>query len=137
MEIKNSNYFFKSKSKSKVILPKFYIKQRKYRNLIKGSKLLKFFKIGDIIEFVFYFKCIPLIFKGICIAIKRKYFIVPDVTLIIRNIIVKVGIELTVSYYYNRLYKLKFLDYKRKFFNFNKNKLFFIRKKVNRESQVD
>jgi hypothetical protein len=28
------------------------------------------------------------------------------------------------------------MDYKRKFFTFNKNKLFFIRKRVNRESRV-
>ena len=49
----------------------------------------------------------------------------------------KVGLEFTVSYYYNRLYTLKFLDYKRKFFYFNKNKLFFIRNRLNRESKID
>ena len=131
------NYFSKNELKSKKIELSFYIKQRKKRFFIKHSKLLKIFRIGDIIELVFYYKSIPLIFRGICIAIKRKYFILPDVILILRNVIIKIGIELTVSYYYNRLYKLKFLDYKRKFNNYTKNKLFFIRKNVNKQSQVD
>jgi ribosomal protein L19 len=131
------NYFYNNPNKKLKLTPAFYIKQRKFRDLIKGSCLLKLFKVGDIIEFVYHYKCIPLIFNGICISIKYKYFIKSDVTLILRNVIMKVGLELTVSYYYNRLYKLKFLDYKRKFYNFNKNKLYFIRKRVNRESKVD
>jgi hypothetical protein len=48
----------------------------------------------------------------------------------------KTAIEVTVSYFYNRIYKLKFLDYKRKFYFFNKNKIFFIRKRLNRESRI-
>ena len=136
MCIKNLDYFFKSKLKSKKLELAYYIKQRRKRLPIKHSRLLRFFRIGDILELVFYYKSIPLMFRGICIAIRRKYLIVPDITLILRNIIIKTGIELTVSYYYNRLYKLKFLDYKRKFKNFTKNKLFFIRQRVNRESKV-
>jgi len=131
------NYFFNNNNNDSKLTPAFYIKQRKNRPLIKGSKLFKIFKIGDIIEFVYLYRSIPLIFSGICISIKRKYFFNPDVILILRNIIMKVGIELTVSYYYNRLYKLKFLDYKRKFYSFNRNKLFFIRKRVNQESKID
>ena len=131
------NYFFKNELKSNKLDLSYYIKQRRKRFFIKHSKLFKFFRIGDIIESVFYYNNIPLLFRGICIAIKWKYFILPDVTLILRNVIIKIGIELTVSYYYNRLYRLKFLDYKRKFNNYTKNKLFFIRKNVNKESQVD
>jgi len=118
------------------LTPAFYIKQRKNRNLIKGSKKYKMFLVGDIIEFLFVFKSVPLLFSGICIAIKRKSFLVPDVILVLRNIIMKVAIEVTVSFFYNRIYKLKFLDYKRKFYFFNKNKIFFIRKRLNRESKV-
>ena len=120
----------------KKLTPAFYIKQRKNRKNIKGSKKYKKFLVGDIIEFLFVFKSVPLLYSGICIAIKRKSFLVPDVTLIIRNVIMKVAIEVTVSFFYNRLYKLKFLDYKRKFYFFNKNKIFFIRKRLNRESRV-
>jgi ribosomal protein L19 len=118
------------------LIPAFYIKQRKNRTFIKGSKRYKNFVVGDIVEFVFLFKSVPLLYSGICIAIRRKSFLVPDVTLILRNIIMKVAIEVTVSFFYNRIYKLKFLDYKRKFYFFNKNKIFFIRKRLNRESRV-
>lgn len=118
------------------LTPAFYIKQRKNRNLIKGSKKYKIFTIGDIIEFLFVFKSVPLLYSGICIAIRKKSFLMPDVTLILRNIVMKVAIEITVSFFYNRIYKLKFLDYKRKFYFFNKNKIFFIRKRLNRESRV-
>lgn len=118
------------------LTPAFYIKQRKNRKFIKGSKKYRIFLVGDIIEFLFVFKSIPLLYSGICMAIKKKGFLLPDVTLILRNIIMKVAIEITVSFFYNRIYKLKFLDYKRKFFFFNKNKIFFIRKRLNRESRI-
>ena len=118
------------------LTPAFYIKQRKNRTFIKGSKKYKNFLVGDIIEFVFLFKSVPLLYSGICIAIRKKNFLMPDVTLILRNVIMKVAIEVTVSFFYNRIYKLKFLDYKRKFYFFNKNKIFFIRKRLNRESKV-
>jgi ribosomal protein L19 len=118
------------------LTPSFYIKQRKNRSCIKGSKKYKVFIVGDIIEFLFIFRSVPLLFSGICIAIRKKSFLVPDVTLILRNIIMKTAIEVTVSFFYNRIYKLKFLDYKRKFFFFNKNKIFFIRKRLNRESRI-
>lgn len=118
------------------LTPAFYIKQRKNRVSIKGSKKYKIFLVGDIIEFLFVFKSVPLLYSGICIAIRKKSFLMPDVTLILRNIIMKVAIEITVSFFYNRVYKLKFLDYKRKFYFFNKNKIFFIRKRLNRESRV-
>jgi ribosomal protein L19 len=125
-----------SSERYKKLTPAFYIKQRKNRKNIKGSKKYKKFLVGDIIEFLFIFKSVPLLYSGICIAIKRKSFLVPDVTLIIRNVIMKVAIEVTVSFFYNRLYKLKFLDYKRKFYFFNKNKIFFLRKRLNRESKI-
>lgn len=131
-------YFFKKEiQKSSKLTPSYYIKKRKNRKIISGTLSLRFVTIGDILEFVYVYKSIPLIYKGICIAIRRRFFINPDVTLILRNIILKIGIELTISYYYNRIYKLKFLDYKRKFYFYHKNRLFFIRKRVNRESQVD
>jgi len=133
------NYYFRIQNnleRQYKLTPAFYIKQRKNRNYIKGSKKYKKFLVGDIIEFLFIFKSVPLLYSGICIAIKRKSFLVPDVTLILRNVIMKVAIEVTVSFFYNRLYKLKFLDYKRKFFFFNKNKIFYIRKRLNKESKI-
>src|SRR3954470_11902953 len=107
----NNNYFRiqDNLERQYKLTPAFYIKQRKNRKNINGSKKYKKFLVGDIIEFLFIFKSVPLLYSGICIAIKRKSFLVPDVTLIIRNVIMKVTIEVTVSFFYNRLYKLKFL----------------------------
>lgn len=133
------NYFYKDLDIKEVnieITPEFYIYQRKHRSLIPKSFKLKKILIGDILEFVYFFKTSPLVFSGICIAIKRKSFVVSDLVIILRNIVLKTGVELTFSYFYNRAYKAKFLDYKRKFYNFNKNKLYFIRYRMNRESRV-
>ena len=123
-------------NKKNKLAPSFFIKQRKNRNFISGSKKYRAFVIGDVIEFLFVFKSVPLLYSGICIAIRKKGFFMPNVTLILRNIIINVAVEVTVSFFYNRLYKLKFLDYKRKFFFFNKNKIYFIRKRLNRESRI-
>jgi ribosomal protein L19 len=134
------NYFSiidDNNSKKEKLTPDFFIKQRKNRNYIKGSKKYRSFVVGDIIEFVFFFKSISLTYSGICMAIRRKSFIVPDVILVLRNVIMKISIEVTVSFFYNRIYKLKFLDYKRKFYFFNKNKIFFLRKRLNRESKIN
>ena len=133
-----NNYFniISDTDKKIKLTPAFYIKQRKHRPFIKGSKKYRRFIIGDIIEFLFVYKSVPLLYSGICIAVRKKSFLVPDVTLILRNVIMKVAIEVTVSFFYNRIYKLKFLDYKRKFYFYNKNKIFFIRKRLNRESRV-
>lgn len=118
------------------ILNNFYIKQRKNRELIKNSFIIKKFLIGDILEFVYFYKHIALTFNGICIGVRKKSFVMPDMSLILRNIIIKTGIEVVVSYFYNRIYNLNFLDYKRKFYTFTKNKLYFVRERLNRESRV-
>ena len=134
--MQNIYTYFEKKAHQTKLTPAFYIKQRKNRAFIKGSKKYKVFLVGDIIEFLFLYKSVPLLYSGICIAIRKKSFIVPNTTLILRNIIMKVAIEIIVSFFFNRIYKLKFLDYKRKIYFFNKNKLFFIRKRLNRESRV-
>ena len=113
----------------------FYVKLRKDRELITNSYIIKQFLIGDVLEFVYFYKSTALTFSGICIAIKKKSFKLPDLSLILRNIIVKTGVEVTISYFYNRAYKLSFLDYKRKFYTYNKNKLYFIRERLNQESR--
>lgn len=114
----------------------FYIKSRKHRAFIKDSLKIRKFLIGDILEFVYNYKNMALTFSGICISLKKKTFVMPDLSLILRNVIIGTGIEVTLSYFYNRGYKMQFLDYRRKFYFFNKNKLYFIRDRVNRESKV-
>lgn len=113
----------------------FYVKLRKDRSFIQNSLIIKQFLIGDVLEFVYFYKNTSLTFSGICIAIKKKSFKLPDLALILRNIIVRTGVEVTISYFYNRAYKLSFLDYKRKFYTYNKNKLYFVRERLNQESR--
>jgi ribosomal protein L19 len=113
----------------------FYVKLRKDRDFIYNSYIVKKFLIGDVLEFVYFYKNIALTFSGICIALKKKSFKLPDLCLILRNIIIKTGVEVTISYFYNRAYNLSFLDYKRKFYTYNKNKLYFIRERLNQESR--
>ena len=52
----------------------------------------------------------------------------------LRNIILGVGVEVTLSYYLNRIFFLKISDFKRKFFLYKKSKLYYIRIQLNRSS---
>jgi hypothetical protein len=72
-----------------------------------------------------------------CIAIKKKNFVNPFLVFILRNVIIKTGVEVTILYFFRRSYNLKFLDYKRKFYTFNKNKLYYVRYALNKKSRVD
>ena len=67
---------------------------------------------------------------------KKKKYIKCYSTLILTNVLSGVGVELSISYYYNRLFYLKFSDYKRKKFIYNKAKLYYLRDKLNRESRI-
>jgi len=118
------------------VIGKDHIKLRKNRVPIAGLKKVFYFKVGDIVEVVYLLKNLPLIFSGICIAIRKKRMVDPNTSFILRNIVMQIGIELTFSFYYNRVYKLVFLDYKRKFYTYKKKRLFFIRNKVSRNSKV-
>lgn len=59
-----------------------------------------------------------------------------NTTLVLRNVLCSIGVELCISYYYNRLFYLKFSDFKRKQFIYNRAKLYFLRNKLNRESRI-
>jgi len=112
------------------------IQIRRSRNRINGFSKAFYFSVGDILEVVFMKWSLPFIFEGVCIAIKKRKLLSPEVSFILRNIILGVIIEMTFSYYYNRLYRLKFYDYKRKIFLIRRSKLFLIRTRLNRESRV-
>jgi ribosomal protein L19 len=60
----------------------------------------------------------------------------PDTSFILRNTIMQIGIELKVSYYYNRVYKMTFLDFKRKQYTYRKKRMFTIRYTLSRNSKV-
>lgn len=133
-----NNYFKKNiaLNLNKSHFLKIFMSIRKNRLCISLSLNFKKINVGDIIELIFKYKNLPITFSGIIIAIKKKAFKVADVMLIVRNILMKIGIEVMASYYYNRLYRLKILDYKRKAASYVKNKLYFLRWNKNKESKV-
>jgi len=52
--MQNIYTYFEKKAHQTKLTPAFYIKQRKNRAFIKGSKKYKIFSVGDIIEFLFF-----------------------------------------------------------------------------------
>jgi ribosomal protein L19 len=113
-----------------------FIEKRRMRNRVQGMRKHYFITIGDVIKVVFYYKISFMGFTGICIAIRRKNFTEPEVGLIVRNVIVGVGVEIIVAYYYNRSYNSKFLDYRRKRFHVPRSRLYHVREKTNAVSKV-
>ena len=85
---------------------------------------------------VFWKSYVVYRFEGICISITKKSLVKPDVSLILRNVILGVGVEFTVSYFFNRVYNLSLSDYKRKDFIYKRSKLYYVRQRINRASRI-
>ena len=114
----------------KIIIERDYNTDLIYWNLLK-------FKVGDVLIVFFWIKGIFYRFEGICIRAKKKCFLNSDTSFTLRNVLFGVGIEVTISYYYNRAFnKMLTLDYKRKKFLYRKSKLYYLRTKMNRASRV-
>jgi len=127
--------FFSSFLKDKNIVREAILDRRSRRKLIKGQKLPTFY-VGDILIVFFWVKGLLYRFEGICISLKKKNLLHIDTTLILRNVLSSIGVELCISYYYNRLFYLKFSDFKRKKFFYKKAKLYYIRTMLNRASKI-
>jgi len=109
------------------------MRKRSYYNI---PTTFSFFKSGDILVVVYCKETIIYRFEGICIAIRRKLLKELDTVLCIRNILFGIGIELSITYYFHRIYFLSIMDYKRKEFRYKKSKLYYLRSKINRASRV-
>lgn len=81
------------------------------------------FETGDILSVRFSHEDDEYYFTGICLAIKKRKFKTTNVTVTIRNIIQGIGIELVFSLFYNLAFRVRFNDYQRKDFYYNKSKL--------------
>jgi len=112
------------------------IRSRKHRILVKGFKDVYKFRSGDILSVTFYKKSLAFCFEGICLGIRKNSLRNINSSILLRNIILGVGIELRSAYYYNRGYLLRFLDYKRKNFGYKKSKLYNLRKGLNQRTRV-
>jgi len=118
------------------LVQKDFIELRKHRKTVRGLRNFFHFMVGDILEIVYFRKNVAFIFSGICKAKKKKNMLDPDTSFILRNTIMQIGIELKVSYYYNRVYKMTFLDFKRKQYTYRKKRMFTIRYTLSRNSKV-
>ena len=114
------------------------IKERKNRSLMQNKDNLgKKFSRGDIVTVNFWSKSCNYHFEGICLSLKNKQLMLPNSVIKLRNILYGTGIEITVLYFLNRLYKNLFMsDYKRKKFLYRSSKLYYLSKKENQKSRV-
>jgi len=111
---------------------------RKNRKSILGqSNMGKMFKSGDILTINFWIKSYNYYFEGLCLSLKNKMVLNPNVTILLRNIYYGVGIEVKASYFLNRLFINTFMsDYKRKNYKYRASKLYYLRFKENKATKV-
>jgi len=94
------------------------------------------FLVGDILELSFRVKGYNYSFEGLCIKCKKKKGKNPETTLTVRNILGTVGIEISCSYFYNRLFFMRINNFKRKETVYTRSKIYYIRHKLNKASRV-
>lgn len=132
-------YFLKKnieRRKNKIIIIK-----RKQRKILMNIPILKnlskFFNIGDILTITYWTKTILCNYQGICLSLKNKFFKKPITNIVLRNILSKIGIELSISYYLNRIFRnILMSDYKRKKIKYRTSKLYYLRLKKNQTSKI-
>lgn len=107
-----------------------------YKRRIRRFVGLSPINVGDIINVSYTNKYITYGFEGICICLRRKLMLSPNVTIILRNVLVNVGVELTLAYYYARCYRFTLSNHKRKSFHYRRAKLYYIRTNLNRASRI-
>lgn len=103
------------------------LKNRKNRkNLFNWIKILSI-KTGDILSVIFRKRSIIYRFEGICMSIKNKALMSLNSSIMLRNILFGISVEITFSYFYNRIFLLQVQDYKRKKFWYKRSKLYYLR----------
>lgn len=112
--------------------------KRKKRTCILGKPNMgKQFTKGDILTVNFWSKTYRYHFEGLCLAVKKSKIVRPNVTLILKNILFNTSIEMSMSYFNNRLFRNTFiLDYKRKNFNYRSSKLYYLRLRENQATRI-
>ena len=128
--------FFSNYLKVNNIVKTAMVDRRSKRNNIFSFYNLLKFNVGDILIVFFWVKGLLYRFEGICISLKKRNLLNVNSILVLRNVLSNIGIELCISYYYNRLFYLKFSDFKRKKFIYNRAKLYYLRNKLNKESRI-
>jgi len=129
-----STYFFSNITA--VSLKSQEIQERKERQSLPFDIHALDFTVGDVLVLVFWNDGLVYKFEGMCLAVRGKQKITPDVTILLCNRILGVGISVTASYFYNRLFYLTFSDYKRKKFIYKRSKIYFIKSRLNKQTRI-
>jgi ribosomal protein L19 len=93
------------------------------------------FKVGDVLGLSVRNRGHIFFFEGLCIALYGKLFSV-EASFILRNVLANVGIEILVSYYYNRVFLFKIQNFKRKKADYLRAKLYYLREKGSHSSRI-
>ena len=109
----------------RLALPGFSKKQ----SLLRRPRIALQFQVGDIIEIMITKDLEGHSFTGICLGLRKRSFSCMDTTVILRNVIFKVGVEVLFSLFENRAYRIRFHDHLRKSFFYKKSKLFYLRQR--------
>jgi ribosomal protein L19 len=102
---------------------------------IFGLKKAYMFRAGDILKVVYIAKNNAYTFNGVCMAVRGK-FKNPNLSFLLRNVIMGVGIEMGFLYFGNRLFSLHLEFYKKKHLFARTARLFYIRNRINSQSRV-
>lgn len=112
------------------------INKSSYGPKISGFRSVPSFQSGNVLNVVYRQKNFTYSFQGICISLRKKKINSPETSLILRNVIARVGVELSISFYSSRCFLLKLQDFKRKKKVTGRSKLYLIRHKANQQSLV-
>jgi ribosomal protein L19 len=107
-----------------------------FRVSLSGLHEVDRFLVGEVLDIFYPMRHIVYSFEGLCLSIRKKQMKDPNTTIVVRNILQGVGIELNLSFYSNVIFRVTVKDYKRKFFFFRRSKLFFLRYKLNDFTRV-
>jgi ribosomal protein L19 len=83
---------------------------------------------GDVITMTMVHDVIGFAFTGICLSIRKASFAKADCSVILRNVVLGIGIEVVISFFYTRAYRIRFEDHLRKNFFYNRKKIYYLRR---------
>jgi ribosomal protein L19 len=111
--------------------------RRKRKFILNNPINGKVFTRGDILTINFWSKTCSYNFEGICLGLKKKNLVSNNSTLILRNVLHNIGVELIISYYNYRLFCNTLMsDYKRKKFEYRSSKLYYLCYRKNQATKI-
>lgn len=115
------SYFFKYN-------PRFFLNIKHKRVLVPCSNNIFVCHVGDVLKVFFFIKGSAFFFEGLCLSLKKKAFLLPNVSFKIVNKIQNCSVFCIFNFFFNLLFKIVFNDFKKKNYFFKKSKYFFLLK---------